>query len=107
LRGQARALLSAERTAPNSALLSRGDQDRCLCCADRRQQKRVSSIPARRCRAWLAQKIRGADGEAPTTASACTDAVLIKENHIVAAGGIARYSQQVSQTRCVADFVGD
>ena len=107
VQGQARALLSAERTALNflqllSAVASKtatyvaiiaGTQTRIV---DTRK-----TLPGLR----LAQKYAVRTGGGTNHRVGLYDAVLIKENHIAAAGGIRQVLQRAAQVAAQADFV--
>ena len=105
--GQARALLCAERTALNflqllSAVASKTAvyvaqvEGTKACIVDTRK-----TLPGLR----LAQKYAVLMGGGTNHRVGLYDAVLIKENHIAAAGGIAQVMQQAAKIAAQADFV--
>jgi nicotinate-nucleotide pyrophosphorylase (carboxylating) len=107
VRGQARALLSAERTALNflqllSAVATKTTTYVALVAGtpavivDTRK-----TLPGLR----LAQKYAVCTGGGTNHRVGLYDAVLIKENHIAAAGGIAQVMQRAAQLATQADFV--
>ena len=107
MRGQARALLSAERTALNflqllSAVATKTATYVALvegtkaCIVDTRK-----TLPGLR----LAQKYAVLAGGGTNHRFGLYDAVLIKENHIAAAGGIAQVLAQAAKIAAKADFV--
>lgn len=107
VQGQARALLSAERTALNflqllSAVASKTATYVAM-IADTRAQivDTRKTLPGLR----LAQKYAVRTGGGTNHRVGLYDAILIKENHIAAAGGIAQVLQQTAQFAAQADFV--
>ena len=92
LTGPARSLLTGERTALNFLQVLSGDRDRdaALCRRARRASPAACSTRARPCPACATRRSTpSAAAAASTTASGLYDGILIKENHIVAAGSIA------------------
>lgn len=107
VRGRARALLSAERTALNflqllSAVATKTATYVALVAGlpavivDTRK-----TLPGLR----LAQKYAVFTGGGTNHRVGLYDAVLIKENHIAAAGGIAQVMQRAAQLTAEADFI--
>ena len=107
VRGRARALLSAERTALNflqllSAVATKTATYVVLVAGtpavivDTRK-----TLPGLR----LAQKYAVCAGGGTNHRVGLYDAVLIKENHIAAAGGIAQVMQRAAQLTAQADFI--
>ena len=107
VRGRARALLSAERTALNflqllSAVATKTATYVALVAGtpavivDTRK-----TLPGLR----LAQKYAVCTGGGTNHRVGLYDAVLIKENHIAAAGGIAQVMQRAAQLTAQADFI--
>lgn len=107
VRGQARALLSAERTALNflqllSAVASKTAvyvdivKGTCAVIVDTRK-----TLPGLR----LAQKYAVVTGGGTNHRVGLYDAVLIKENHIAAAGGIRQVLARAAEVASQADFV--
>lgn len=107
VRGRARALLSAERTALNflqllSAVATKTATYVALVAGspavivDTRK-----TLPGLR----LAQKYAVCTGGGINHRVGLYDAVLIKENHIAAAGGIAQVMQRAAQLAAEADFI--
>jgi nicotinate-nucleotide pyrophosphorylase (carboxylating) len=107
VQGQARALLTAERTALNflqllSAVASKTATYVALVAGTRAQIVDTrKTLPGLR----LAQKYAVLTGGGTNHRVGLYDAVLIKENHIAAAGGIAQVLQQAAQVAAQADFV--
>ena len=107
VRAQARALLSAERTALNflqllSAVASKTAA--CVAAVAGTQAKIVDTrktLPGLR----LAQKYAVRTGGGTNHRIGLYDAVLIKENHIAAAGGIVQVLQRAAQVAAQATFV--
>ena len=95
--GDARALLTAERPALNFLQLLSGTAtiDAAATCARSRAPRRIpgaapSSTRARRSRACARRRsTRSASAAAANQRLALWDGILIKENHIAAAGGVA------------------
>ncbi|MEO8015041.1 MAG: carboxylating nicotinate-nucleotide diphosphorylase [Polaromonas sp.] len=107
MRGLARALLSAERTALNFLqLLSAVATKTALYVAQVEGTKaRIvdtrKTLPGLR----LAQKYAVLTGGGTNHRVGLYDAVLIKENHIAAAGGVAQVLAQAAKIAAQADFV--
>ncbi len=104
---QAQALLSAERTALNflqllSAVATKTATYVAVVAGTRaRIVDTRKTLPGLR----LAQKYAVRTGGGTNHRVGLYDAVLIKENHIAAAGGIAQVMQQAAQLAAKADFV--
>jgi len=107
IHGLARALLSAERTALNflqllsavatkTAMYVEIVQGTAACVVDTRK-----TLPGLR----LAQKYAVRSGGGTNHRVGLYDAILIKENHIAAAGGIAEVLQKAGPIAANADFV--
>ena len=107
VQGQARALLSAERTALNflqllSAVASKTATYVAVIAGTRAQIVDTrKTLPGLR----LAQKYAVLSGGGTNHRVGLYDAVLIKENHIAAAGGIAQVLSQAAKIAAQADFV--
>ncbi|MDB5741949.1 MAG: hypothetical protein JWR68_264 [Polaromonas sp.] len=107
VRGQARALLSAERTALNflqllSAVASKTATYAALVAGTpARIVDTRKTLPGLR----LAQKYAVLCGGGTNHRVGLYDAVLIKENHIAAAGGIVQVLAQAGRVAAQADFV--
>ena len=107
VKGQARALLSAERTALNflqllSAVASKTATYVAVVAGTRAQIVDTrKTLPGLR----LAQKYAVLSGGGGNHRIGLYDAVLIKENHIAAAGGIPQVLQQAEKIAAQADFV--
>ncbi|MEP6588340.1 MAG: carboxylating nicotinate-nucleotide diphosphorylase [Polaromonas sp.] len=107
VRGQARALLSAERTALNflQLLSAVSSKTATYVAAIAGTQAQIvdtrKTLPGLR----LAQKYAVLTGGGTNHRVGLYDAVLIKENHIAAAGGIAQVLQQAAKIAGQADFV--
>ncbi len=107
VQGQARALLSAERTALNflqllSAVASKTANYVAVIAGTQAQIVDTrKTLPGLR----LAQKYAVLTGGGNNHRVGLYDAVLIKENHIAAAGGIAQVLQQAALIAAQADFI--
>ncbi|WP_293604563.1 carboxylating nicotinate-nucleotide diphosphorylase [Polaromonas sp. UBA4122] len=107
VQGQARALLSAERTALNflQLLSAVASKTAAYVALVKGTQARIvdtrKTLPGLR----LAQKYAVLTGGGTNHRVGLYDAVLIKENHIAAAGGIAQVLQRAAQVAAQADFV--
>ena len=105
--GQARALLSAERTALNflqmlSAVATKTATYAAIVAGTKANIVDTrKSLPGLR----LAQKYAVLAGGGTNHRVGLYDAVLIKENHIAAAGGIAQVLAQAAQLAAEADFI--
>lgn len=108
--GLARALLTAERTALNFLQLLSA-----VATKTNTYVAAVAQVPGAKARIVdtrktlpglrMAQKYAVLQGGGSNHRIGLFDAVLIKENHIAAAGGIAAVLQQATQTAPAADFV--
>ena len=107
IRGDARALLTAERTALNFLQLLSGVATRTAAYVEavRGTSARIvdtrKTLPGLR----LAQKYAVRTGGGANHRIGLYDAVLIKENHIAAAGGITPVLRAASEVAASADFV--
>ena len=107
VQGQARALLTGERTALNflqllSAVASKTATYVAIVAGTKAKIVDTrKTLPGLR----LAQKYAVLTGGGTNHRVGLYDAVLIKENHIAAAGGIAQVLQQAAQVAAHADFV--
>jgi nicotinate-nucleotide pyrophosphorylase (carboxylating) len=107
VQGRARALLSAERTALNflQLLSAVATKTAAYVALVKGTQARIvdtrKTLPGLR----LAQKYAVLTGGGTNHRVGLYDAVLIKENHIAAAGGIAQVLQRAAQVAAQADFV--
>lgn len=107
VQGQARALLSAERTALNflQLLSAVASKTAAYVALVQGTQARIvdtrKTLPGLR----LAQKYAVLTGGGTNHRVGLYDAVLIKENHIAAAGGIPQVLQRAAQVAAQADFV--
>jgi nicotinate-nucleotide pyrophosphorylase (carboxylating) len=110
IRGRAQTLLSAERTALNFLQLLSA-----VATKTARYVQTVNAVPGNRARIVdtrktlpglrLAQKYAVRTGGGTNHRIGLYDAVLIKENHIAAAGGVTAVLQRVAQTAPKASFV--
>ncbi|MDB5886279.1 MAG: hypothetical protein JWR74_2450 [Polaromonas sp.] len=107
MRGQARALLSAERTALNFLQLLSGVATKTAAYAAEVQGTKARIVDTRKTLPGLrlAQKYAVLTGGGSNHRIGLHDAVLIKENHIAAAGGIRQVLQQAEKVAAQADFV--
>ncbi len=107
VQGRARALLSAERTALNflqllSAVATKTATYVAVIAGTQAQIVDTrKTLPGLR----LAQKYAVCTGGGSNHRVGLYDAVLIKENHIAAAGGIAQVLQRATQLTAQADFI--
>ncbi len=107
VQGQARALLTAERTALNflQLLSAVASKTAAYVAVVHGTQARIvdtrKTLPGLR----LAQKYAVRTGGGTNHRVGLYDAVLIKENHIAAAGGIAQVLRRAGQVAAQADFV--
>ncbi|NMM06062.1 carboxylating nicotinate-nucleotide diphosphorylase [Polaromonas sp.] len=107
VQGQARALLTGERTALNflqllSAVASKTATYVAIVAGTKAKIVDTrKTLPGLR----LAQKYAVLTGGGTNHRVGLYDAVLIKENHIAATGGIAQVLQQAAQVAAQADFV--
>lgn len=107
IEGQARALLSAERTALNFLQLLSGVATETARYVDAVAGTRAAIVDTRKTVPGLrlAQKYAVTCGGGVNHRIGLFDAVLIKENHIAAAGGVAPVLQRVRETAPAARFV--
>ena len=107
VRGQARALLSAERTALNFLQLLSAVATKTAVYVDIVKGTRAQIVDTRKTLPGLrlAQKYAVVTGGGTNHRVDLYDAVLIKENHIAAAGGIAQVLARAAEVAAQADFV--
>jgi len=107
VRGQARALLSAERTALNFLQLLSAVATKTAVYVDIVKGTRAQIVDTRKTLPGLrlAQKYAVVTGGGTNHRVGLYDAVLIKENHIAAAGGIAQVLARAAEVAAQADFV--
>ena len=107
MRGQARALLSAERTALNFLQLLSAVATKTATYVAEVEGMKARIVDTRKTLPGLrlAQKYAVLTGGGTNHRVGLYDAVLIKENHIAAAGGIAQVLQQAAKIAEQADFV--
>jgi nicotinate-nucleotide pyrophosphorylase (carboxylating) len=107
VRGLARALLSAERTALNFLQLLSAVASKTAVYVDIVKGTRAAIVDTRKTLPGLrlAQKYAVAAGGGTNHRVGLYDAVLIKENHIAAAGGIAQVLARAADVAAQADFV--
>lgn len=107
VRGQARALLSAERTALNFLQLLSAVASKTAVYVDIVKGTRAVIVDTRKTLPGLrlAQKYAVATGGGTNHRVGLYDAVLIKENHIAAAGGIRQVLARAAEVASQADFV--
>lgn len=107
MRGQARALLSAERTALNFLQLLSAVATKTAAYVAQVKGTKARIVDTRKTLPGLrlAQKYAVLAGGGTNHRVGLYDAVLIKENHIAAAGGIAQVMQQAAKIAAQADFV--
>ncbi len=107
IEGGARALLTAERTALNFLQLLSAVATRTATFVDVVAGTRASIVDTRKTLPGLrlAQKYAVRTGGGVNHRIGLYDAVLIKENHIAAAGGVAQVLQRVRDTAPAARFV--
>lgn len=105
--GQARALLTAERTALNFLQLLSGVASKTAQYVDAVKGTGAHIVDTRKTLPGLrlAQKYAVRTGGGTNHRVGLYDAILIKENHITAAGGIAQVMAQAAQLAAQADFV--
>lgn len=105
--GQARALLSAERTALNFLQLLSAVATKTATYAAIVAGTKANIVDTRKTLPGLrlAQKYAVLAGGGTNHRVGLYDAVLIKENHIAAAGGIAQVLAQAAQLAAEADFI--
>jgi nicotinate-nucleotide pyrophosphorylase (carboxylating) len=106
-RGQARALLSAERTALNFLQLLSAVATKTAVYVDIVKGTRTQIVDTRKTLPGLrlAQKYAVVAGGGANHRVGLYDAVLIKENHIAAAGGIKQVLARAAEVAARADFV--
>ncbi len=104
---QARALLSAERTALNFLQLLSAVASKTAICVAAVAGTQAQIVDTRKTLPGLrlAQKYAVRTGGGTNHRIGLYDAVLIKENHIAAAGGIAQVLQRAAQVAAQATFV--
>jgi nicotinate-nucleotide pyrophosphorylase (carboxylating) len=107
VRGLARALLSAERTALNFLQLLSAVATKTAIYADIVKGTAAQIVDTRKTLPGLrlAQKYAVVTGGGVNHRVGLYDAVLIKENHITAAGGIAQVLARAAEVAAQADFV--
>lgn len=107
VRGQARALLSAERTALNFLQLLSAVASKTAIYVDIVKGTRAVIVDTRKTLPGLrlAQKYAVVTGGGTNHRVGLYDAVLIKENHIAAAGGIHQVLARAAEVASQADFV--
>jgi nicotinate-nucleotide pyrophosphorylase (carboxylating) len=107
VRGLARALLSAERTALNFLQLLSAVATKTAIYVDIVKGTRAQIVDTRKTLPGLrlAQKYAVVTGGGTNHRVGLYDAVLIKENHIAAAGGIAQVLARAAEVAAQADFV--
>ena len=107
MRGQARALLSAERTALNFLQLLSAVATKTATYVAQVEGTKARIVDTRKTLPGLrlAQKYAVLTGGGTNHRVGLYDAVLIKENHIAAAGGIAQVLAQAAKIAAYADFV--
>jgi len=107
IEGQARALLSAERTALNFLQLLSGVASKTAAYVERVQGTRAQIVDTRKTLPGLrlAQKYAVRMGGGTNHRIGLFDAVLIKENHIAAAGGVVPVLQAAARVAAQASFV--
>lgn len=107
VRGQARALLSAERTALNFLQLLSAVASKTAVYVDIVKGTRAVIVDTRKTLPGLrlAQKYAVVTGGGTNHRVGLYDAVLIKENHIAAAGGIRQVLARAAEVASQADFV--
>ncbi len=105
--GQAQALLSAERTALNFLQLLSAVATKTATCVGMVKGTRAVIVDTRKTLPGLrlAQKYAVVAGGGTNHRVGLYDAVLIKENHIAAAGGIAQVLARAAEVAARADFV--
>ena len=107
IEGRARALLSAERTALNFLQLLSGVASKTAAYVERVQGTRAQIVDTRKTLPGLrlAQKYAVRMGGGTNHRIGLFDAVLIKENHIAAAGGVVPVLQAAARVAAQASFV--
>ena len=107
VRGLVRALLSAERTALNFLQLLSAVATKTAVYVDIVKGTRAQIVDTRKTLPGLrlAQKYAVVAGGGTNHRVGLYDAVLIKENHIAAAGGIAQVLARAAEVAAQADFV--
>jgi nicotinate-nucleotide pyrophosphorylase (carboxylating) len=107
IEGNAQALLTAERTALNFLQLLSAVATKTAVFVDAVQGTRAAIVDTRKTLPGLrlAQKYAVKTGGGVNHRIGLYDAVLIKENHIAAAGGVAAVLQRVQSTASKARFV--
>jgi nicotinate-nucleotide pyrophosphorylase (carboxylating) len=107
IEGSARALLTAERTALNFLQLMSGVATKTAAYVDAVRGTRAQIVDTRKTLPGLrlAQKYAVRIGGGTNHRIGLYDAVLIKENHIAAAGGVTPVLQAAAQVAAQASFV--
>lgn len=107
VQGQARALLSAERTALNFLQTLSAVATKTATYVAEVQGTKAQIVDTRKTLPGLrlAQKYAVLSGGGTNHRVGLYDAILIKENHIAAAGGIAQVLAQAAQLAAEADFI--
>lgn len=107
IEGSARALLSAERTALNFMQLLSAVATQTAIYVQAVGDQRAKIVDTRKTLPGLrmAQKYAVRTGGGTNHRIGLYDAILIKENHIAAAGGIKAVLERVAQTAPAAEFV--
>ncbi|OYU44528.1 MAG: nicotinate-nucleotide diphosphorylase (carboxylating) [Burkholderiales bacterium PBB4] len=107
VRGSARALLTAERTALNFLQLLSGVATKTAQYVDIVKGTRAHIVDTRKTLPGLrlAQKYAVRCGGGTNHRVGLYDAILVKENHIAAAGGIAQVLAEAAHLAAQADFV--
>ncbi|MDB5928971.1 MAG: hypothetical protein JWR60_678, partial [Polaromonas sp.] len=107
MQGRARALLSAERTALNFLQLLSGVATKTATYVQQVEGTKAHIVDTRKTLPGLrlAQKYAVLCGGGTNHRVGLYDAVLIKENHIAAAGGIAQVMRQAALIAAEADFI--
>ncbi len=107
LQGRARALLTAERTALNFLQLLSAVATKTATYVEAVKGTRVQVVDTRKTLPGLrlAQKYAVHVGGGTNHRTGLYDAVLIKENHIAAAGGVAQVLARAAAVAAQADFI--
>jgi len=107
IHGQARALLTAERTALNFLQLLSGVATKTARYVDAVKGTKAQIVDTRKTLPGLrlAQKYAVRTGGGTNHRVGLFDAILIKENHIAAAGGIPEVLARAAESASQADFV--
>jgi nicotinate-nucleotide pyrophosphorylase (carboxylating) len=107
IRGNARALLTAERTALNFLQLLSGVATKTAAYVDVVRGTRAQIVDTRKTLPGLrlAQKYAVRTGGGTNHRIGLYDAVLVKENHIAAAGGVTAVLRAAADVAARADFI--